>query len=271
MRALRGLEYARPDGTPLLLDLYLPDLSGSGAPAPLVIALHGGGWMVGDRGSFGPAFADWSPSVFERVAEAGLAVASVDYRLSDVAVFPAQLEDVRTALRWLREHADEHGLDADRVAAWGESAGGHLAALLGLSVGGVDEETPLRAVVAWYAPSDLVTLDAQSGPDALTRHGDPDSRESLLLGAPLEDSPELADAASPSTYVHVGSPPFLLAHGTRDRLVPCEQSRELARALRAADVPVELHEYDADHGWSGLDDPLPVFEQAVEFLRRSTA
>ena len=118
---------------PLLLDLYLPGPGASPGQAPVVLFLHGGGWGLGSRTEVGPPFDDWQPSFFERLAQAGFAVASADYRLSGEARFPAQLHDAKAAVRWLRRNAGEYRLDGDRIVAWGASAGGHLAALLGLT------------------------------------------------------------------------------------------------------------------------------------------
>lgn len=180
-RVRRAVPYAvRPGYRPLLLDLYLPEVAG----APVVLFVHGGGWRVGDRAVFCPTWRDWSPQPFARLVEAGFAVASVDYRLSGEALFPAQLDDVMAALHWLRIRSQELGIDTGRVVAWGESAGAHLAALLGLT-----ESPAVVGVVDWYGPTDLLTMAA--GADAS------DSREALLLGASPLSVPERARAASP--------------------------------------------------------------------------
>src|SRR3954471_2644666 len=152
-----GLPYAAIPGVrPLELDLVLPPEPATAVP--LVVFLHGGGWYVGSRHSVGPAYADTRPTPFERLAQAGIGVASVDYRLSGEAVWPAQLHDAKAAVRWLRARAEELGIDPDRVAAWGESAGGHLAELLGLvtdpalegDVGVPGGSSAVSAVAAWY-------------------------------------------------------------------------------------------------------------------------
>lgn len=242
-----------PGFRPLELDLYLPpDADG---PVPVVLFLHGGGWLVGSRTALGPTYAGMTPTPFERVARAGIAVASADYRLSGEAIWPAQLDDVRAALRWLREHGPEHGLDADRIATWGESAGGHLAALLGLS-------EPVRAVAAWYPPSDLARVATDKGDDP----NDPDSREARLLGGPVSALPDRAADASPICCVHPEAPPFLLLHGTEDRFVPVQQSIRFAAAL--PDVDLELVK-DADHLWLGSPTAAEAaLDRTIDFLRR---
>ncbi|MEV6492446.1 alpha/beta hydrolase [Actinoplanes sp. NPDC051633] len=228
------------------MDLYLPDA----ATPPVVLFLHGGGWRVGSRRSAGPAYE--GTTAFDRLASRGLAVASVDYRLSGEARWPAQLEDAQAAVRWLR---DKFG--GSPIAAWGDSAGGHLAAMLGL----VDH---VDAVVAWYAPTDLTALAADLGADPMAA----DSREAQLLGAPLPTVPELTAQASPITHVHPGAPPFLLLHGTADRLVPCVQSERFRDALSAAGVAVELETYEgADHMWQGSDTAADkALDRTADFL-----
>ncbi|MGY1707368.1 alpha/beta hydrolase fold domain-containing protein [Geodermatophilus sp. SYSU D00697] len=266
-RVLPGVPYAALPGIrPLELDLYLP--AGEG-PAPAVVFLHGGGWRLGSRRSAGPAFP--GPSLFEQVAQAGIAVASVDYRLSGEAVWPAQLHDAKAAVRWLRARAGELGVDGDRVAAWGESAGGHLAALLGLTgddpalagdVGLTGPSSAVVAVAAWYPPTDLTGFAADAGADP----GDATTREAQLLGAPPAAAPDAAAQASPVTHVSPGAPPFLLLHGQADRFVPAVQSERLADALRAAGAGVELSTYPgADHMWLGAPDV------ARDALARTTA
>ena len=187
-------------------------------------------------------------------------MASIDYRLSGEAVWPAQLHDAKAAVRWLRSRADELGIDGDRIAAWGESAGGHLAELLGLTIDNADLEgtvgvqqgsSRVAAVAAWYAPSDIAALDIDNGLEP----GDPTTREALLLGAAPADVPELAAQASPITHVSPAAPPMLMLHGRADRLVPCVQSERLHAALSLAGADAQLHLYDgADHMWLGTPD-----------------
>ncbi|KAB2386096.1 alpha/beta hydrolase [Actinomadura montaniterrae] len=254
VRVLEGVEYAAEVGyRPLLLDLYLPPVDA----APVVLFVHGGGWQRCTRRDFGHEFADWRPSPFERIAEAGFAVASVDYRLSGEARYPAQLHDVRAAVGWLREHGGEHGFDGSRIVAWGESAGAHLAALAALTGPGI------AAVVGWYGVYDLSAM-----PDP----GDPASRESRLLGAAVRDVPDFAAEASPVNRVHAGAPPFQLWHGTADRFVPMAQSERMADALRAAGVPVEFRPVEgADHIWRNAPDVAAVFAASLDFARGAVA
>ncbi|WP_457947797.1 alpha/beta hydrolase fold domain-containing protein [Pseudarthrobacter sp. alpha12b] len=288
LRILRGIEFARPQNAdPLLLDLYLPGAGAAGRDQggrPAVIHFHGGGWRTGERSSLGPGVDGFGLSPIEQLADAGFVVASADYRLTDVATFPAQLLDAKAAVRWLRAHAAEYGVDPRRIYAWGDSAGGHLASLLGLTAGatafgapagtrGPGGDDQVAAVAAWYPPTDLLRMGAQARPDAVARADDPGSRESLLLGAQPADAPDRASAASPVTYVHPDAPPFLLIHGTADRFVPVAQSTSLAEALERAGTAVELLLLeDADHMWQLPDGSNAAAGQAtaatIDFFRR---
>jgi acetyl esterase/lipase len=302
VRALGGIEYAAVLGyRPLLLDLYLPGpgRGEAGSPLPVVLFLHGGGWGLGTRAHVGPAFDGWRPSFFERLAQAGFAVASADYRLSGEARFPAQLHDVKAAVRWLRRNAAEHGLDGDKIVAWGASAGGHLAALLGLTgdvpglEGSVGEErlpgppipgspgpgpdqapvsSAVAAVVDWYGPTDLGSMDAQSDGSGPLRHDSPESPESRLIGGPPSELAELARAASPVSHIRPGAPPFLIMHGTADRAVPLAQSQSLADGLAAAGAAAETAWIEgSDHMWIGAPDVEKIFATSVDFARRVTS
>ncbi|MBO8194011.1 alpha/beta hydrolase [Streptomyces oryzae] len=258
IRLLRGVPYAVPEGgRPLELDLWLP----AGGPAPLVLYVHGGAWRRGRRDDLGMRTRDWDPGPFARLAAAGLAVACVDYRLSGEARFPAPLEDLRAALRWLTLRSPELGIDTGRTLVWGESAGGHLAALLALT----RPDPPLAGAVVWYGPSDLTTPRGGYSPDSA------ETPEAALLGAAPAACPEPARAASPLAHVHAAAPPFFLAHGTEDTMVAPSHTEDLAAALRAAGVPVRLRLVPgADHGWYGAPDAevSGIFAASREFAVR---
>jgi acetyl esterase/lipase len=287
-QVLKGIEFSHPGGaTPLLLDLYLPagsyagadqDSEAGGPGFPAVIHFHGGGWRTGERSSLGPTVDGFGLSPIEQLVEAGFVVASADYRLSAAATFPAQLLDAKAAVRWLRTNAAEYNVDPDRIYAWGDSAGGHLASLVGLTTGAVEKGTSqtddrVAAVAAWYPPTDLTRMGEQARPDAVASADDPGSREALLIGAQPADAPDLAAAASPITYVREDAPPFLLVHGTADRFVPVAQSASLAEVLQKAGAGVELLLIEgADHMWSLPDGSQAAARQAtaatIDFFRR---
>lgn len=215
--------------------------------------------------SIGRSFED---RIFPTVAARGYVVASLDYRLTGEAVFPAQLQDVQAGLDHLAERAGEHGADIERTVLWGESAGGHLAALAALTR--PSGRLRIAGVVDWYGPSDLRTMAQQARTDAVARADDVDSREALLLGGPVAQAGELAAQASPVTHVHADAPPFLLVHGTADRFVPAGQSEQLHEALTSAgaDSRLELVE-GGDHMWMGAD-PQEVLATSLAFVGRVT-
>ena len=236
-----GLVYSQATGSPLLADLYLP--RGATPPLPTVLWLHGGGWRIGDR--------KLGPDLGRFFAQSGFAMASIDYRLSGQAIFPAQVEDVKCAIRWLRSVADRYGLRRDWIALWGSSAGGHLAALAAAAGPGVFETSEHsgfsgepQAVVDGYGPTDFLQVDAHRDPEGkpsddpesvqLPRgklSADADSFESLLIGAPIATRPDLVRRADPTTYVKPGLPPFLIMHGLSDTAIPAHQSELLYDAL----------------------------------------
>ena len=251
MREHRDLQYAGRESGPLALDLYIPEGESS---APLVVSIHGGGWQSGDRSQTGDVL---------RLVDRGYAVASVSYRLTDAATFPAQIRDCRAAVRWLRAHADEYSLDPDRVAAWGWSAGGHLAALLGtapeVAFGGDRDGTDVHpeeshrvgAVLDFFGPTDFLAMaDQESDLD----HAGADSPEGKLLGGPVRERADRARRASPRTHVDGTEPPFLVVHGSADGVVPREQSDQFVSTLAEADDAVTYHVV-AGGGHGGFDDP----------------
>jgi acetyl esterase/lipase len=219
------------------LDLYAP--ATGQAPFPLVVIIHGGGWTAGDKRGELPSAA------IPGVLDLGYAVASINYRLAPESVFPAQLLDVKAAIRYLRANATELDLDPDRFAVIGESAGAHLAALLGTtrdvaefddpSLGNSAVSSAVQAVVDFYGPADLTTSDAQRALNPACP-SEPDPNIALLLGASPAAAPDLAAAASPVTYLHPDQdlPPFFIAHGDADCVVPYQQSVQLHEAIEAA-------------------------------------
>jgi acetyl esterase/lipase len=244
----RDLPYVENGHPRQRLDLYLPAL---GADAPLIVWIHGGAFRMGSKEDRVPL----------EMLERGYAIASLNYRLSQHARFPAQIEDCKAALRWLRANAATYNLDPERFASWGESAGGHLAAMLGaagdersLEVGAhLEHSSRVQAVLDFFGPTDFLQMDAHRLPEGQV-HDVADSPESELLGGPIQERPAAVARANPVSYVTAHAPPFLIVHGDRDPLVPYHQSTLLAAALEAAGVPVTLYTVvGAGHG--GFDDP----------------
>ncbi len=279
-----AIEFAVVDGyRPLQLDVYLPPGAADAAALsyPAIVFIHGGGWAVGSRRRFGRAFKEWTPTALERLALAGFVVACVDYRLSSEAIFPAQLHDCKAAVRWVRANSAALKVDPNKVVSWGESAGGHLALMVGLTgnrpdmAGNVGEHTSERsdvcAVVDWYGVTDLVNIAAQRDPRSATDYSSPDCYESRLLGATIASKPEAARLASPLTYVHVDAPPVQIHHGDADLMVPYGQSETLAHALTELEVPVEFITLPgADHFWIGAPDIGAIFEASLAFATQAT-
>ena len=228
---------------PLTLDLYQPQ--GKSDPRPVLVFIHGGNWVGGDSRHDSP-FGDF-PGLLASIAAHGYAVASVNYRLAGEAHFPAAVIDVKTAIRFLRAHAGDYNLDGTRFAAWGVSAGGHLASMIGVTCGVAALDPP--GTVAGAPPSDCVqaAIDWCGLIDLETIYTDfdkpvPDtSVEGAFLGCEPALCPlEVAHNASPLTYVNAMSPPFLIQHGDADTTVSVKQSQELYDALKAQGVPAEL-------------------------------
>jgi acetyl esterase/lipase len=287
-----GVEFASVEGfRPLLLDLYVPH--SAAASGATIVYLHGGGWAVGSRRRFGRAFASWSPTPLDLLAQAGFVVATVDYRLSGEARFPAQLHDVKAAIRWVRGNAPQLGVDPSKVLAWGESAGGHLAMLAGLTgsmtslevasldvasleVEGVvgqhlDQSSAVCGVVDWYGPMNLLSLGSQHLPDSDKRPDDAGSWESSLVGAPLQTDPDRTRRASPISYVAAAAPPIQIHHGTKDAQVPFAQSVEFVQALRNAGGSAEFVAVEgSDHFWTGAPDLDAIFQASLAFARQVT-
>jgi len=278
----REVTYARAIGfRPLKMDIWLPRKASG--PVPLVLWVHGGAFQLGDRRELPPTFAPGS--VFRLLNEAGIACATADYRHSLEAPFPAQLHDLKAAVRYLREFATVLNVDPDRFGAWGESAGGHLVALLGLTgnrgdleggLGAQGHSSGVSAVVDFYGVSSLAELPPMATPDglfppALTAAVPPGMSlqpEYMLVGG--SDDPELLAAASPVSYVTAGAAPFLLVHGDADGLVPHAQTDALAAALTDAGVEHQVLTIEGgDHCFFGAEDQLDsILAAAIDYFSR---
>jgi acetyl esterase/lipase len=255
-----------PGPRPLTLDIYTP----RPAPAslPLVLYVHGGGWNSGDSRHALP-FPDF-PRALAGLAAKGYVVASINYRLSQEARFPAALQDVKAGIRWLRAHASDYGGDATRLAVWGMSAGGQLAAMAGTTCGVMRFEPDANAgynapsdcteaVIDWFGPSDLGTSPADQDKQNKVGAGAhrPASESGLYLGCePAACPPGVAKLASPLSFITVSAPPFLIQHGGADTTVSPLQSTRLYDALRQKGVPVEIVVYpDVGHGFIKDEKP----------------
>ena len=249
----KDIPYAGTDNPRQRLDLYLPKTPKEDRPLPVIAYIHGGAWMGGDRASGGP--------LAGLVASGDFAGISIGYRLSTEATWPAQIHDCKAAIRWLRANARKYHLDPDRIGIIGESAGGHLVAMLGTS-GDVEAlegdlgpnkgtSSRVRCVVDEFGPAELLTMG--DSPSRMSHYA-ADSPESRLLGGAILDHKELARAASPITYVSKDDPPFLIIHGDADPLVPFSQSERLSKALRNAGVECHfIRVKDGGHG--GFHNP----------------
>lgn len=233
----RDLVYQQIDGRSLKLDLYSPE--NISRPLPVVVWIHGGGWSSGRKEQRSPI----------NLMAAGYIVASINYRLSEEAPFPAQIEDCKAAIRWLRANATTYHIDTDHIGAWGHSAGGHLAALLGTSGGVAALEgtggnptysSRIQAVCDMSGPADIASLyEGVSKPERGSARRARTYVEQFLGGS-ADQRMALARAASPMTYVSKDDPPFLIIHGENDMSIPVEQSTAFAAALKAAGVEATL-------------------------------
>jgi acetyl esterase/lipase len=236
------------------LDLYMPD-EGEGL-FPVIVHIHGGGFAIGDK-------RDIHLLPLLRGLERGYAVASVNYRLSGEATFPAGLQDVKAAIRWLRANSEQYQLDGERIIAWGGSSGGNLAAMVcltadvaeleDLNLGNAAYPSRVQVAVDWFGPTDFLKMDEQLVESGLglADHSEADSPESRYLGAKITEIPETVQRANPMTYIHADMPPILIQHGRLDPLVPVQQSEIFARKLEQIAGP-DRFEFDvledAGHG-----------------------
>jgi acetyl esterase/lipase len=257
------------------LDIYIPD-EGEG-PFPVIISIHGGAFKSGDKG-------DGQVTPMLAGLKRGYAVVSINYRLSGEAVFPAQIYDVKAAVRWIKANAKQYKLDPDRVASWGGSAGGHLSALLGtsggvkeledLTQGNADRSSRVQAVVDWFGPTDFLKMDEQLKESKVNNpqtHSIPNSPESELIGKNLADAPDLVKKANPETYITPDDPPFFIQHGLIDHLVPYQQSVNFAKKLEQVigkeKVTIELLP-GTDHGGPNYETEKNI-NKVFEFLDKT--
>ncbi len=243
-----------PGFRPLVVDIYMPPAKGGAKP--LILYIHGGGWAAGHTRHSG-ALSNF-PEVLASLAGEGFVVASLEYRLSGEAGFPAQLQDSRAAIRFLKANAARYGINPARVGVWGGSAGGHLAALTALSCGNASLDAAgvtapmgsecVQAAVTWYGVFDFAAMLARTGRSP----ADDANQLALLRCTPGNCSEQAVDAVSPSHYIGAGDPPFLLIHGEDDKVVPVSQSHNVEAQLKAAGVPVEaIYIPGVDHSFVG--------------------
>lgn len=253
--------YAVRDGVELDLQLIVPKEPAT--PPPLVVYVQGSGWARQDTYTALP--------LLSHLAGRGFAVAGVRFRDTSLAIFPAHLEDTKTAIRFLRANAGRYGYRAENVGIWGTSSGGHTAALVGLTAGLYTTDDygqypdDVQAVVDFYGPTDLLHMDDFPG---IIKHNAADSPESLLVGGPLPERKELALAASPIHYVTPTHriPPFLLVHGDRDAKVHFDQSARLYQALIAAGKEATLYAVqNAGHGDTEVTGPA-ILDLVADFF-----
>jgi acetyl esterase/lipase len=261
MTVLRDLAYVPGGHERQKLDLYLPTQTGPSSKRPLIVWVHGGAWLGGSK----------NPCPALRFVSRGYAVASINYRLSQHALFPAQIEDCKAAVRWLRANASQYHYDPNRIGVWGASAGGHLVALLG-TTGDVKEfdvgpnagvSSRVQAVCDFFGPTDFTKMS--SFPSTM-KHDAPDSPESKLIGGPIQENKDKVQRANPITYVTKDDPPFLIVHGDKDPLVPHNQSEILLDALKKAGIEATLYTVSGG-GHGGFKDPQ-VDILVAEFFHR---
>lgn len=263
IRSLIDIPYARVEGKTLLLDLHLP--AGVARP-PLVVYLHGGAWRLGDKTEVPPF-----------LVERGYAVASLDFRSSEEARFPANVHDIKAGIRFLRAKAADYGYRADRIAVSGSSSGGHLAALVGVTTGHpelegtvgeyLNESSSVQAVVSWVGAYNLNTILAQTTPEGLNLRV---PALQMLLGALPEEVPVLARLASPVAHVDRGDPPALILHGDQDGSIPVNQALEFDGAYRQVGLVAELViVHGAGHVAQPFFGPGEPAERVIEFLHRT--
>ncbi|MBN1676895.1 MAG: alpha/beta hydrolase [Kiritimatiellae bacterium] len=259
---LPDIVFGTGGGRDLKLDIVRPRPLPA-KPMPVIVWVHGGAWRKGSK--------DGSVGRLTPFAQAGYCGVSIEYRLSQEAIFPAQIHDCKCAVRFLRAHAQTYRIDPNRIGAWGSSAGGHLVALLGTS-GGVAElegnggwpdfSSRVQAVCNWFGPSDFLRMD--DGGHGM-RHNAPDSPESQLIGGPIQENKDKVAKANPMTYIDSGDPPFLTMHGELDKTVILNQGELLHAALQKAGVESTL--YVVKGGGHGFKDAEQPHHELVGMVR----
>ena len=259
----KDLAYA-PVSAAQKMNLYIPT-SGTG-PFPVVINIHGGGFKFGDKGML-------SEITGKAMLKAGYAIASIDYRLSGEAQFPAAVQDARESVRFLRANAVQYNLNPDKMAVFGQSAGGNIAAMVGVtgnigdyddaSLGNAGVSSAVQAVIDQYGPTDFLQMDAQAKAQGCAAsdqaHNDASSFESAYIGAAIQTLPDQVKKSNPMTYISKDTPPFLIQKGDQDCTVPIESTKMLADALSAAKLDVTYTSLaGAGHGGDQFDSDETV-------------
>ena len=261
-QVIRDIEYARIGERALKLDFHLPP---SKTISPLIVWVHGGAWRSGSK----------SDMPLESLVGEGYAIASVDYRLSTEARFPAQIHDIKAAIRFLRAHSGDWSMASEKIVIAGNSAGAHLAALVGVSNGHTELEgtvgsdpqrsSAVQGIISFYGASNLTTILSQSTPHGLSVRV---PALELFLGGQPSDFPEVARLASPVSHVDRNDPPLLLIHGDQDPQMPVAQSHELLKAYQMANLPVHFEVVSGGaHGGPAFFD-VERLDAVKAFLRR---
>ena len=255
----RAIVFAeKPGYRALQLDLYRPvdaDDNEVSAPRPLLLQVHGGGWRVSGRHRAPRETRAWETSFFERMVNADFVVAANDYRFSGEALFPAAVEDTADAVRFLRANADEYGVDPTKVVLFGQSAGGYLAAAVGLGT----DVAQVQGVVCWYPVTDFSAFSDDQSAAVFP---------SQFIGGPLSALPAVVEQTRLPRLARADAPPVLLQHGTADTMAPYNQSIRLRDALLAVGASVELETVEgADHFFGGSDDVEAILQRAIQFAR----
>lgn len=265
-KIIRNLEYVPRGHERQKLDLYLP-AKVSDKPFPVIVWVHGGAFRAGSKEN-PPA---------RRFISLDFAVASINYRLSQHAIFPAQIEDCKAAIRFLRANAKKYNIDPARIGVWGSSAGGHLVAMLGTTGDdkqfdkgpNLEQSSAAQAVCDFFGPTDFSRMSAFP---STMNHDAPDSPESQLIGGPVQEKKEACQQANPITYVTRKNPPFLIVHGDKDPLVPLNQSQILYDALKTAGVEAIFHIVkDGGHGFRDLQVDQMVTDFFLKHLKPAEA